>query len=136
MSWKLEKEGRHEESPVLEEGRRKHAKVGKEANGIIMAQTKARQDAVITWTFLAFSMVLLLMGISLIVVTQVGSLDVNVWRIGIIVLSILMIGISVAYYFRYRNSGSSRPRDALKKIAQGLDSRSMKRYNTPILFYL
>jgi CRISPR-associated exonuclease Cas4 len=136
LSWKLERKGSHEDSPILEKGIAQHEKLGKEANGIIQAQIKVRQNTITTWAFLAFSIVLLLMGISLVVVTQVGSLDVKIWRIGVIVLSIILISISIAYYFRYRDPRSSQTKGALRKIAQDFDSRDMKRSNTPILFYM
>lgn len=136
LSWKLEREGSREDHPRLESGKRRHARLGEEAHGIIKAQTRAKQDTVITWVFLAFSMVLLLMGISLIALTKVGSLDVNIWRIGVITLSIIMIGVSIAYYFRVRYTRSSHTRDTLKDLAKGLDSKDMKRSNTPLLFYL
>jgi CRISPR-associated exonuclease Cas4 len=136
MSWKLERGGSQEDETKLMEGERKHTKLGKEAKGVINAQTKAKEDTTITWTFLAFSMVLLIMGISLIVVTQVGSLDVNVWRVGVVILSILLIGFSIAYYFKFQGKGDSPAKSTFRSFAKGLDKKDLKRYNAPLLFYI
>ncbi len=136
LSWKLERKGSYEARSDLVEGEKKHKDIGKEANGVIKAQQKAKDDSRITWAFLAFSVVLLLMGISLIVLTKVGTLDVNVWRIGVVLLSILLIGISIAYYFGSRSEKGISQRVSIKKVVGGIDKKKWSGSNTPILFYV
>jgi len=135
LSWKLERSGSIEVDGPLKQGTRMHHDIGDEAVTAKRAQKKAKEDTIITWTFLIFSMVLLLMGTSLIVVARVGSLDIDVWKIGVIFISILMIGVSLAYYFSNRDGTGKLPGESLVKLIRGLDSKKWKRSNTPILFY-
>ncbi|MGA1819704.1 MAG: PD-(D/E)XK nuclease family protein [Thermoplasmatota archaeon] len=135
LSWKLEREGAHEDRSQLDPGETGHRKIGAEISVVRTAQEKAREDRMITWTFLIFSVLLLLMGISLVAVARVGSLDIDIWKVGVIFLSILMIGISVVYYFRMGGNDGAPSGGAMSKLARGLDSKTWKRSNTPLLFY-
>jgi len=135
MSWKLEREGAPEDKAHLDRGESSHRSIGNEVSTIRSAQAKSREDRLLTWTFLIFSVLLLLMGISLIAVAKVGSLDIDIWKIGVIFLSILMIGVSLVYYFSISGDPESPPGGVVFKLARGLDSKTWKRSNTPLLFY-
>ncbi|MBN1389641.1 MAG: Dna2/Cas4 domain-containing protein [Candidatus Thermoplasmatota archaeon] len=136
LSWKLERMGAKEDTEVLDRGSAKHEQIGMKVGSVKIAQNKAREDTIITWTFLIFSVVLLLMGISLVVVTWVGSLYIDIWRIGVIFFSILLIGVSVVYYFSRRQEDGKGPFDSLKGVFGSMGSNRLKRSNTPLLFYL
>ncbi|MGA1793508.1 MAG: PD-(D/E)XK nuclease family protein [Thermoplasmatota archaeon] len=135
LSWKLEREGAHEERSPLYRGETNHRRIGDEVSAVKTAQVKSKEDSLITWTFLIFSVLLLLMGISLIVVARVGSLDIDIWKIGVIFLSILLIGISMIYYFIISTDPNTPGKGAISKLIRGMDSKTWKRSNTPLLFY-
>ncbi|MGA1872226.1 MAG: Dna2/Cas4 domain-containing protein [Thermoplasmatota archaeon] len=135
LSWKLEREGSAEERGTLDKGMVRHRDFGNEAGAVKLAQKKGREDRLITWTFLLFSALLLLMGSSLIVVTEISSIDIDVWKVGVVFLSVLMIGISVVYYFYRRDDEGRMPWEPLGKLFRGMDSRSLRSNNTPLLFY-
>jgi CRISPR-associated exonuclease Cas4 len=136
LSWKLERSGDQRHREDLSLGEERHKDIGRQANGVKTAQTKAKQDRRITWAFLAFSVVLLLMGISLVVLTQVGSIDIGIWRIGVVILSVIMIGASIAYYFGSRSGKEGEPEESIRRFLGDMDRKELPRASNPALMYL
>ncbi|MFW3146065.1 MAG: PD-(D/E)XK nuclease family protein [Thermoplasmatota archaeon] len=135
LSWKLEREETGAITPELEMGEKRHKKIGEEARSVIGLQESAKQNRNITWTYLIFSIVLLLMGISLVALTRVGSLSIEIWRAGVIVLSVSLIIISLAIYF-IRIGAIKEKENGLKNLFPDMDSRRINKTSTPVLFYL
>ncbi|MGA1866266.1 MAG: PD-(D/E)XK nuclease family protein [Thermoplasmatota archaeon] len=135
LSWELERKGSRSDPTNLALGSKRHGDIGRKARSVKTAQKSSRQNTLITWTFLTFSALLLLMGISLIVVDRSQFIDIDVWKAGVLVLSLLMISVSIMYYFYSRESRRKGPLDALRKLLKSIDSSNWKRSNNPLLFY-
>jgi len=136
MSWKLERMYSPEEEEPLRRGEEKHREMGQDAVRAIRAGSREREISQITWVYLAFASVMVLMGTSLMVLTTVGSLDIHIWRVFVIGLSMLLIGSSLAFYFfRPTRSGSSL-KGTLSSLSRDIEKGDIKGSRTSLLFYL
>ncbi|MFO8050374.1 MAG: Dna2/Cas4 domain-containing protein [Thermoplasmatota archaeon] len=136
LSWKLERDDPARESRDLREGIRKHSEIGREASSVLRSQGRAEESHSITWVYLTFSIVLLLMGFSLVFLTRVGSVDIGLWRIGVVVLSLLLLTISLTiYFYRSRSTPGSRGL-RWKAMVPDLDGANFEKRSTPVLLYI
>lgn len=134
LSWKLEREDPDHQDSSLSAGIKKHEEIGKEARAVMQFQGRQKDSISLTWVYLLFSMLLLMMGVSLVVLTEVGSLRIDIWRIAIVIVSILLLITSLSIYFL--TGSSKRSGQVIKAVFRDVNGRGLEGRATPILFYL
>ncbi|MEA3558698.1 MAG: hypothetical protein U9R75_05525 [Candidatus Thermoplasmatota archaeon] len=136
LSWKLERMDSSEDEGPLRNGVTRHREIGKEAMSVIKAQSGLRDSMSITWTYLLFSILLLMMGVSLVVLTRVGSMRIDIWRIGVVVISLLLLLVSLTIYFSRPMSRSNKKEWVFSGQISELVSSKAKSFSTSVIFYL
>ncbi|MGA1848615.1 MAG: PD-(D/E)XK nuclease family protein [Thermoplasmatota archaeon] len=136
MSWKLERMYSPEEKAPLKKGEEKHRKLGSHASKAIKAAKSERDISRTTWVYLAFAVIILMMGVSLLFFNTVGSLDIHIWRVMVLALSIGLIGSSLAFYFFRSGRKKADTRGALRTLSRDIEEGNIKGSRTSLLFYL
>jgi len=136
LSWKLDREGVGDGSPVLVNGESLHEEVAGHARGSIRMARSAKDARTTTWAFLAISAVLLGLGMVLASITSVRFMDVSTWRSLVVLVSALIVGISVAIYFR----SIAKERSVLGSLMTSADMADVRarigRSFEPILLFI
>ena len=136
LSWKLERMKAPETGPQLAEGESAHRDFSSRLEKVRRSQRTAAESRVTTWAFLAVSSIFVVLGFSLAFLTSVGFMDLLVWRITVVSLSVVTVGISMIIYFRLM----VRDKGVLRNLISGADIGEIREKIgmsfMPFLFYL
>lgn len=134
LSWKLERAQAPEEESVLARGRSAHDEVTNEATEVIKAEKGAHEAEITTWVYISLSIIFLFLGVSQAFLTSVGFISLTYWRVMIIGVSIILVGLSVAFYFR-KSRKAGRLKGIRYMLRKPADKRAMRGLY-PFLFFL
>lgn len=141
LSWYLDR-NRSDKTPS-DEGRRvfakgdlEHERISKEALDVISAQRHQSEARMITAAFLFFALVLFVIGSSIAILAGLGAVTPNLWSILLVFISLILISISLAIYFR--RARRERMDIRVKKQPMNRKRKEWRGWNLsgPFLFYL
>ena len=138
LSWYLDRDRTDKIHPdekrlVFAKGDLEHERVSEEALDVIKARKHQSEARMITAAFLFFALVLFTIGSSMAILAGLGAVTPNLWSILLVITSLILIGISLAIYFR---------RDWQERMNIDMERRSMDgkwggwNLSGPFLFYL
>ncbi|MGA1822306.1 MAG: PD-(D/E)XK nuclease family protein [Thermoplasmatota archaeon] len=134
LSWKLERNQAPEREEILSRGLQAHEDVADKATRVIKAEKGAQEAEITTWIYISLSIIFLFLGVSQAFLTSVGFISLTYWRIMIIGVSIVLVGLSVAFYFR-KSRKTGRLKGIREIIKRPVDGRSTQGLY-PFLFFL
>ena len=105
LSWSLDRDGTDRtpskvDRQAFEKGDLEHKRMSDEALEVIKARKHQGEARMITAAFLFFAIVLFLLGSSIAILAGIGAVTPNLWSVLLVIISLVLIGISLAIYFK------------------------------------
>ncbi|MCU0798666.1 MAG: Dna2/Cas4 domain-containing protein [Candidatus Thermoplasmatota archaeon] len=136
LSWKLSRDGDGPPSLALSSGIEQHNDIGKRAEYIKRKQTGAKDLSAITWSYIVFSSFLVFMGGSLLLLVRVGFMQTDIWRLVVLLVSVILIGASITFYFFRKVAGKREGRERVRSLVVDFEDRRKRPRSIPVLLYL
>ncbi len=136
LSWKLSREIEAPPSPALSAGIVHHNEIGRKADDIQRKQVGAKDLSAITWSYIVFSCFLIFMGGSLLLLVRVGFMEADLWRLVVLLASVVLVGASITFYFFKSVAGRREGREKVRALVVDFEDRRKRPRSIPVLLYL
>lgn len=135
LSWLLEREDSAEDQAPLAKGIEDHERIGKDLNNIKKKEGFYGESKRITLAFLSFSALLVTMSLLLLLMTNVGFLKDTVWRLVVIISSMVLLMATMTAYIYKRSFSYPGTKEKIKGFIARMEEGGKVKGYFPMLSY-